>query len=137
MAMKRVFYVLAVGREYDPRMAGVPMRYGQAMDVPGELAEALIAEEAFSDRLIAPVEPSAPLPAEIQWYEPKPGEELIVLYGVGLVRAEQLVALGIRTLQDMATLDKARVRDLAGEMDGTEPKHILAWMEQAKEIVGG
>ena len=123
----------------DPRLAGVELRRGVAVDVPDEMAEELLAED-FSIEAPAPLpvidvidggEPDVPA-SGIVWYEPPPGEELLGLAGIGQSRADALVELGISTLVDMADLSPDAIAEIADAMPGVSEAQVLAWVEEAE-----
>lgn len=120
----RVYYI---GREpaTDPRLAGVQLRFGFAVDVPDPLGVQLIAEDIYTDRA-----DEAAIP--IDWYKPEPGEELLHLDGVGEGRAAMLVEHGITDLEGLLGLTEAEIVQLAAQLSGVTEARLRGWIEEAR-----
>ena len=72
-----------------------------------------------------------PLTSPVSIGKEKPEVELTEVKGIGLKRAEQLKALGIKNVKDLA---EASVKDLAVKLK-VSPKITKKWIENAKKLV--
>ena len=129
----RIYYV---GREpaTDPRLAGVQLRYGLAVDVPVHLGRNLITEAVYSVMMVDPVDAEIGQDHTdlIDWYTPPPGEELLHLDGVGPRRAAMLVKHGVTTLEDLVNLSEGHVLELASQLDGVTEARLRGWIKEAR-----
>lgn len=75
--------------------------------------------------------------SKITWYQAPPGEELLVLRGVGPKVAEAMVNEGIGYLDDLLALDELGIEGLAAHLKGVPADLVRAWVEQARQFKGG
>lgn len=121
--MPRIYY--SGEGAIDNRLAGVELHHGVAVDVPEELADELLTEEAFA------LDEPEPLEA-VEWYEPDPGEELTALDGIGPAVAAKLVDGNIITLTDMASLSDSEIVEIAEDLPRVTEDMVRGWVSEAE-----
>lgn len=139
--MERVYWQ---GREpkTDPRMAGVTIVPGGAVDVPGELARALLSEDPRwsrepSDDFVEIAPEKALEPGEREWAEIAPSEtdmSLERLTGIGPVTAAKFETEGISNLSELAALSDGAVAGIA-ERHGLGEGWLRHKRNQAKGLL--
>ena len=90
---------------------------GHVYNLSPEKAEAFIAADAAESVESAEPEISSPPVSSVS--------------GIGEARAEELAALGIETVADLATLDAEAVNAVAEAIDGVGIKTVTRWIEEA------
>ena len=128
--MVRLYYQ---GRErtQDPRLAGVDIRPGCAVDVPEAVADELCREGPWSRFTVRSHQHQHPA-RDMKHFVEIGARDLEHLGGIGPATASGLEKYGISTLGCLADMSDDEMAEIAAQVSGVSERKLKGWREVAR-----